>query len=110
MLTLSIALCALVAVMGGAGFVLYRRFVNSLRRDHRDTWEAIGKPGLVFYGSIQGQRLAHRFIAKREYEAIDDSDFVELCRFYRGYVRAYSCAVVAACTTLALAGLGVGVV
>lgn len=109
MVILSLILCAVVVVMGAVGFFVYRRFVAGLRESHPQTWEAIGRPGLVFYGSLAGQRLVHRFVRDREYEALDDPAFVGLCRFYRGYVRSYSYVLVATCAALVLSGLGIGV-
>jgi hypothetical protein len=107
--TVAIGLCALLATMGALGFFLYRRFVAELRESHTSIYEALGRPGLVFYGSMRGQRLVHRFVREREYESLDDAGFVRLCRFYRAYVRVYGWLFAGACTALALAGLGIGV-
>jgi hypothetical protein len=109
MIAISLALCALLLVMGAAGFFIYRRFVTMLREDHPQTWEAVGRPGLVFYGSLAGQGLVHRFVRDRQYESLDDPAFVSLCRFYRIYVRGYGYTLAATCTSLILAGLGIGV-
>ena len=110
MIPLAIGLCALLALMGVVGFFIYRRFICVLRKSHASTWEALGRPGLVFYGSMRGQRLVHHFVRARQYESLEDQAFVRLCRFYRAYVRAYSWVFVAACAALALAALGVGAV
>jgi len=109
MITVAVLLCGLLAVMGVVGFFVYRRFVNTLRDEHPQTWDTVGRPGLVFYRSLEGQRLIHRFVRDREYETLDDPSFVRFCRFYRAYLRTYTWTFASTCLVLVLAGLGVGV-
>ncbi len=109
MIAISTTLIIVVLLMGAVGFVLYRRLVETLRDEHQDLWQAIGRPGLVFYSSIDGQRKAHRFFSQREYETLGDSDFVQLCRVYRVFARSYSIVVGATCASLLLASVGIGV-
>ena len=108
MFVLSFLLCLLVLAMGAAGFVLYHRFFTTLKNEFPDTWEALGKPSMVFYDSLEGQRATHRFVVNREYEALGDSKFTKLSDIYRNYLRVYNHAIVAACAALVFTAIGMG--
>jgi hypothetical protein len=107
---LSVVLTGIVLAMMVPGFFLYRALVDRLRVRHASIWDELGRPALVFYGSVRGQRRFHDFVRRRRYEALDDAHLVRVARIYRGYVRTYSVLLVAAIFTLALAGLGIGVI
>jgi hypothetical protein len=106
--SIAIVLTAAVLTMMVPGFLRYRSFVESLRSRHPETWESIGRPTLLFYGSLDGSRRVHRFVRQRGYTSLDDAELTRVCDRYRWFVRAYSMVCVAAAVTLTLTAIGVG--
>ena len=110
MTILSTMLAATAVLMMAPGFFLYRALIDRLRSRHARVWNDVGRPGLLFYGSLEGQRRFSRFVRHRRYETLDDPRLNRIAGVYRIYVRAYTVTFAAAALTLGLAGLGVGVV
>jgi hypothetical protein len=80
-------LAVLVACLIAADYQLVVR----LRRDHRSTWEGLGSPSPLF-SRPEDLAAMHRFLAERQYLAIDDADF----RRFAGRTRLLTNAVYAA--------------
>ena len=106
--SIAIVLTAAVLVMMVPGFLRYRSFIRSLRSRHPETWESIGRPTLLFYGSLDGSRRVHEFVRRRGYASLDDAELTRVCDRYRWFVRAYSVICVAAMVSLTLTAIGVG--
>lgn len=90
-LEIAFALCALTLLaMIGPGFWLYRGLLRDLRERHPETWQALGRPTVVYYSSQAARRELQRFLAEARYEALGDPAFAAAVRRYRGYARVYS--------------------
>ncbi|NNL67499.1 MAG: hypothetical protein HKP30_14715 [Myxococcales bacterium] len=90
-LEIAFALCALTLLaMIAPGFWLYRGVLRDLRERHPETWQALGRPTVVYYSSQAARRDLQRFVAEGRYEALDDPAFAAAVRRYRGYARVYS--------------------
>jgi hypothetical protein len=84
------AACAvLLLVMGGFGFVLYRRLLRGLRERHPAEWERLGRPTVIYYASQRDRRALGRWVAGGGFERLGDPAFASSCRRYRAYLRAY---------------------
>ncbi len=78
-------LLAFVALMVScvAGLALHTRFLRELRLRHADIWESLGRPTLIMNNSISNGLAVLRFLWRRDYESIDDPEFVRLARRLR---------------------------
>jgi hypothetical protein len=110
MAIVSATLAAIVLVMMVPGFLLYRALVERLRSRHTGVWDDLHRPGLVFYGSLVGQQRFNEFVRRRRYRDLGDPQLTRIADVYRNYARVYTLVFAAAAVTLALAGLGVGVI
>jgi len=89
-LQVAFAVCAvLLLLMGGWGFVLYRRLLRGLRERHPSEWERLGRPTVIYYASQRDRRALGRWVSEGGFEHLGDPDFAGSCRRYRGYLRAY---------------------
>lgn len=107
--TIAMILAAAALTMMAPGFFLYRHFIRRLRARHEDTWEQIGRPTLIFYGSLDGSRRVHDFIRRRAYANLADPELARVCEGYRRFANFYAVTCAAAVVSLALSALGVGV-
>jgi hypothetical protein len=90
-LQLAFALCAAtLLLMMVPGFLMYRGLLRDLRERHLATWERLGRPTIVFYTSQDARRALHRFVSRREFEALGDAEFTVRVRRYQRYARLYS--------------------
>jgi hypothetical protein len=71
------------------GFALHSYFLRELRSRHPDIWESLGRPTLIMNNSISNGLAVQRFLWRREYESLDDPEFVQLSRVLRTFGIAY---------------------
>jgi len=87
---IAFAACAVVLLaMMLPGFWLYHGFLRDLRERHRDEWERLGRPTVVFYRSWRARRELSRWIADGGFEGLADPRFTATVRRYRAYERLY---------------------
>jgi len=87
---IAFASCAAVLiVMMLPGFWLYRGFLRDLREQHRDEWERLGRPTVVYHRSWRARRELSRWIADGGFERLADPRFAATVRRYRAYTRLY---------------------
>ena len=75
-LLLSLFITLVVAAVVGLG--LQHRLLTRLRTHHVQTWEALGRPTLIINNSLTNSVAVLRFLWRREYRALDDSQLVRL--------------------------------
>jgi len=74
------------------GFFLHWAFLRRLRAEHAETWQSLGRPSLVYYGSRLTGRQVMRFIREGTYKSLGDPYLDSLCRAYRICVAVYAVA------------------
>ncbi len=102
------ALSALtLLLMALPGFALHLTLLRKLRLAHAPTWEMLGKPSVIYYGSLKNGLAMMRFLRHEEYERLGDPSLSSVCRVYRVYTSIYSgmfaAMIVAFCVALATA-------
>ena len=76
------------------GFLLHWAFLRRLRASHNATWQSLGRPTVIYYGSyVTGTRVMS-FIRDRTYATLDDPYLTNVCRWYRFCILAYTAAFV----------------
>jgi|ERR1035437_5711222 hypothetical protein len=85
MLFLSFILMAAVVV----GLAMQHRLLKDMRTRHAAVWESLGSPTLIMNNSVSNNLAVMRFLWRKEYQSIDDPDFVALARAVRIYSIAY---------------------
>jgi hypothetical protein len=77
-------------VFSALGLALHFYFVRQLRERHPRVWESMGQPS-VFWSNTLGTRFeVWRFLWKKEYEELGDSQFTRLAGLLRIYKIAYA--------------------
>jgi hypothetical protein len=72
------------------GLALHFYFVHQLRKRHPRVWESMGQPS-VFWSNTMGTRFeVWRFLWKKEYQDLGDSQFTRLADLLRIYKLAYA--------------------
>jgi hypothetical protein len=85
---------AVIMLLTLPGFLLHWAFLRRLRRDHAETWNSLGRPSVVYYGSrLTGTRVM-RFVRDRTYLELGDPYLDEVCRAYRLCVVIYAAAFI----------------
>lgn len=85
------ALCAATLIlMIVPGFWLYRGVMHGLRDRHPETWEALGRPTVVYYSSQEARRALQRWLSDGAADSLGDPEFAASVRRYRRYASAYS--------------------
>jgi len=79
----------LVFVSCAIGLGLHCILLSRLRSRHPLTWEALGRPTLFFNNSIANGLAVQRFLWRREYATLGDSQFSRFAAFLKGYMLAY---------------------
>jgi hypothetical protein len=108
----SVFLLAAIVLLAMAvpGFALHLMVLRRLRLDHSPTWETLGRPSVIYYGSIKNGLAMMRFLRRHEYEALGDPSLTSVCRIYRAYTSVYSgmfaTMLVAFCLAIATTGHG----
>jgi len=75
----------IILIVGGiVGFFGSYKMLKVLKLRHKDIWEELGKPTFIL-NSIKSNLSVFRFLKNKEYERIEDSDFISLCKFNRLY-------------------------
>ena len=94
-------------LMAVPGFALHLTVLRKLRLGHAPTWEMLGKPSIVYYGSVKNGLAMMRFLRRHEYEELGDPSLSSICRLYRTYTSVYSgmfaTMLVAFCVAIAMA-------
>ena len=75
-LLLSLFITLVVAAVVGLG--LQHRLLTRLRTHHVLTLEALGRPTLIINNSLTNSVAVLRFLWRRDYRALDDSQLVRL--------------------------------
>ena len=65
------------------------RFMRQLRLRHPELWHSLGRPTIFPDNSISNGFAVQRFLWHREYESVDDPDFIQLARLRRTVGIAY---------------------
>ena len=81
---------ASLLLMALPGFLLHRAVLHRLREDHLPTWQLLGEPSVIYYGSAATRWAVLRFFHRREYESLGDPSLASLCGFYRTFASVYS--------------------
>ena len=72
------------------GFVLYRRLLVYLRREHENTWIALGKPRLtpryILTSIVVGRSSIQRFLWNQEFKALSDPRLSLRCEQFRWFI------------------------
>ena len=76
------------------GFLLHWAFLRRLQAEHADTWRSLGRPSVVYYGSMMTGSRVMRFMRERAYLKLGDPYLDGVCRAYRICVLAYAVAFV----------------
>jgi len=76
------------------GFLLHWAFLRRLRAEHSETWQSLGRPSLVYYGSRLTGKHVMRFIRDGAYKSLGDPYLENVCRAYRICVAVYTVAFV----------------
>ena len=84
-----------------AGFGLQRAFLARLRKQHPQTWEALGSPTLFLNNSIRNSLAVQRFIWRREYRTLGDPKTARLADLLRICQAAYILILIAFVIVLA---------
>ena len=71
------------------GLAMMHQFLRDMRTRHVAVWESLGSPTLIANNSISNNLAVMRFLWRKEYQSIDDPDFVSLARTVRIYSIAY---------------------
>jgi hypothetical protein len=72
-----------------AGFVLHGMLLSQLRSRHPRTWEMLGRPTMFLNNSIANGLAVQRFLWRRQYVTLGDTQFSRLASFLRGYLLVY---------------------
>ena len=76
------------------GFLLHWAFLRRLQAEHAETWQSLGQPTVVYYGSMKTGTRVMRFMRERAYLQLGDPYLDGVCRAYRLCVLAYTIAFV----------------
>ena len=71
------------------GLILQHSFLTRLRTRHVQTWEALGRPALLLNNSLTNSVAVLRFLWRREYCALGDSQSVRLASTLRVFLAVY---------------------
>jgi hypothetical protein len=71
------------------GLALHHSFLTRLRTRHVETWEALGRPALFLNSSLNNSVAVLRFLWRREYHALSDSQSVRLAGTLRVFLAVY---------------------
>ena len=91
---LFIASAVILVALAFPGFLLHWAFLRRLKAEHADTWRSLGRPSVVYYGSMMTGQRVMRFMRERAYLELGDSYLDGVCRAYRFCVLAYAIAFV----------------
>jgi hypothetical protein len=72
------------------GLALHHSFLARLRTRHVQTWEALGRPALLLNNSPTNSVAVLRFLWRREYHALGDSQSVRLAGTLRVFLAVYA--------------------
>jgi hypothetical protein len=76
------------------GFLLHWAFLRRLKAEHMDTWRSLGRPSVIYYGSMMTGQRVMRFMRERAYQKLGDPYLDGVCRAYRLCVVVYGIAFV----------------
>ena len=71
------------------GFGLHSHFLREMRSRHPEIWESLGRPTLIINSSVSNGLAVQRFLWRKEYESLDDPEFIQLARSLRTFNIAY---------------------
>ena len=84
----------LLLLLSVPGFLLHWAFLRRLRGSHNDTWQSLGRPTVVYYGSYATGTRVMSFIRSRGYARLEDPYLTSLCQAYRLCILVYTAAFV----------------
>jgi hypothetical protein len=87
---IAFVLFALLGCMVFVWFALCKVLFNRLERAHPQKYEAMGRPSLVLRNNLANNLSFLRFLARREYVALNDAALTKLCKAMRIYFVAYA--------------------
>ncbi len=82
-------LLVLVGMLCLAGLILYNQMLSHLKRFHKNVWEGMGSPHLIFNNSLLTSRRVNKFISGKEYLVLEDEKLTKLCVFYDRFSKSY---------------------
>lgn len=72
------------------GFVLYRRLLVYLEREHESTWIALGKPRLtpryILTNIVGGRSSIQGFLWNQAFKALSDPGLTSRCEQFRWFI------------------------
>jgi len=71
------------------GLFFYQNILFDLKQHHRQSWENLGSPHIVFNNSLLTSKNANRFFLKKEYLKLEDARLAKKCIFYSYFLGAY---------------------
>jgi hypothetical protein len=71
------------------GFYLWRRILFLLKKNHLQEWEKLGSPTLFFNNSVKNNVTMLKYIRRKEYLNLNDSDLTIFCNIYRYFIVGY---------------------
>jgi uncharacterized membrane protein len=71
------------------GLTMHYHFLREMRSRHPALWESLGRPTLVMNNSVSNGLAVQRFLWRKDYEALQDHEFVLLARRLRTFNIAY---------------------
>ena len=79
-------------VLAVPGFLLHWAFLRRLRAEHRETWQSLGQPSVIYYGSRLTGWNVMRFLRNGAYRSLEDPYLDSVCRAYRICATVYTLA------------------
>lgn len=71
------------------GLLFYQSILSDLKQRHRQCWEELGSPHIIFNNSLLTTKNANRFILKKEYLKLGDNRLTKKCIFYSYFLGTY---------------------
>ncbi len=71
------------------GLALQHSFLTRLRTRHVQTWEALGRPALLLNNGLTNSVAVLRFLWRRDFQALSDSELVRLASILRLFLAFY---------------------
>ena len=76
-------------ILAVIGLLMYWSFLRRLKEGYPDVWQELGEPSLIMNNSIKNGLRTQSFLMRREYEKLNDPEFVRFCGHLRTFNISY---------------------